>query len=384
MASDEALYAQYLKETGQEAPLAVATAKPPMTLERANEELYGPGGLTADKVGSAAGNALGVGATGGLSKTLPGAATKLGRFLMGIGEDAALGAAQSPESRGTGAALGAGFSGGLGLAGKTLGKTGDVLMQAAVGRKKYTPGVGTELADQGLIGTQGMLRDQTARGLNDTGEAMSANVASLPGEIDARKIGNEIYDESTRKLTGDGKMRPRERDLPEIAQAREFADDVAADGAISPSEALKRRVAAGSGAYSKATGNERSTIAGLLSKKEQQKFSGALKDLDSTGKQAELDSRYAALAKARAGLEPEQKMSEFSGFGLFTKPLGIAGGALPASVMGQAGVKGGKLAEFLAPLSRQAAVGGSQSTSQVPSAAELEEYDRYLRETGQK
>jgi hypothetical protein len=264
--------------------------------------------------------------------------------------------------------------------GKLLGKGGDIAMQVGVGRKKYTPGVGTELADQGLIGTKGQLQRQTSEGLSDVGSRMAENVAGLKGQGDSRQIGQDIYDEYTKGLTRGGKMRPSGRDVGEIQKAKDFAEDVMSRGATSPEDMLGYRGAAGSGAFSQKSGEAGGGIIPQLSKMEQQKYSRALKEMDPTGKQSALDSRYAALAKAKAALSPEDKLSSLSAMGLVSKPLGVLGGALPATAVGQAGVKGGKLAEFLAPLSRQAAVGGSSLTSS--EARELEELENSLRLRG--
>jgi len=99
-------------------------AKQPFTLKRANEELYGAGGLTDEKVGAAASNALGVGPSG-FSKVLPAAFNKakglkglLGRVGAAGTEGAITGAAQSPEDRAKGAFVGAVTQGGSSILGE--------------------------------------------------------------------------------------------------------------------------------------------------------------------------------------------------------------------------------------------------------------------------
>jgi len=95
-----------------------------------------------------------------------------------------------------------------------------------------------------------------------------------------------------------------------------------------------------------------------------------------------VDTRYAALKKAERGLQEEPSLPRsLLGLAAMTSKS-IPGGSAVTSLAGQAGVKGGKLAEFLAPIARQAAVSGARKPA--PSSEELDEYERYLKETGQK
>ena len=61
------------------------------------------------------------------------------------------------------AGRGAATSLGLGVVGKGLSKVGDYAMQKAVGAKELIPGMGNRIADEGLIGTRGMMRGQIQR-----------------------------------------------------------------------------------------------------------------------------------------------------------------------------------------------------------------------------
>lgn len=339
-------------------------------------------GIEHNDWGGAMNNALSMGGAS-LAKAVPKLGRKLGRIVGGALEGGITGAAQAPEGDGlAGFFKGAALQGGLGVAGKALGKGGDIAMQIAVNRRKYTPGVGTQIADEGLWGTQSSMRGQVQDGLTDSYEQMLRSAEGAK-PIDSRVIGNQVYDDATNALTGHGTIIPSSSDVPKINQAREFADDIRSRGQVSGPQALKYRAAAGKRAYSeKQESVARETPIGKLSKKEQILYSDALKNADETGKLREADARYGSLKRAERGLEEEMTLPKSVMGAASMGANKLPGGALAASSVGQLGVKGGKLSEFLAPLARQAAVGGSRD--QGPSAQELAEYEQYLRETGQK
>lgn len=372
--SDEELYAQYMKETGQEAPVAAATETPEAKRSRVMGEINHQ--IDDTDYGAAMANALSAGGGASLSKAVP----KLSGLVGSTLEGGAMGAAQAPsDDRLAGFLKGGAIQGGLGVLGKMAGGLGDRLMQVAVGRKKYTPGVGTTLADQNLIGTKKMMAGQTEQGLTDAYEQMLKS-AEGAAPIDSRSIGNEVYNDYTSPMTGRGRMIPSSSDVPRINQAQEFADDIRSRGQEPATIALERRKAAGKRAYSeKQESVAKSTPIGDLSKREQIKYSQALKDADPTGQMAVADTKYAALKRAERGLNEEAPLPKSIMGAMSYGADKLPGGALATSVAGQAGVKGGRLAQFLAPLARQAAVGGSRE----PSAQEFADYQQYLKETGQ-
>lgn len=376
-------YEQYLLETGQHPSQQPAPQLPP---EMAGGNLLrteeGRKSEIARKLideakgtdyGAMFNNALG-GVGGGLARAVP----QLGRGALGAAAEGALmGAAQAPEGERTkGALMGGGVQGGLSGLAKLLGKAGDVAMQVGVGRKKYTPGVGTELADQGLVGTRGMMRKQAEKRLGAVGQEMGDIASQIP-EIDARRIGEEMSSELVAPLTGGGQIAPSARDLGTVGQLQDFATDVSSRGVETGAQAAARRRAAGASAYSARTQDPKLSPIAQASKLEQQKYSAALKAADP--RMAPIDASYAALKKAQKSLGEEAPLT---GLGLISRPVSTLGGAAATTIAGQAGVKGGKLAEFLSPLARQAAVGGFNQKS--PSAEELAEYEQYLRDTGRK
>ncbi len=219
-----------------------------------------------------------------------------------------------------------------------------------------------------------MMRGQVADKTDDAWRAMEDAAENVPA-VNSRKMGQEIYDESTRPLTGGRTIKPSSRDLPLMAKNRAFAEDVASRGQETGSQALARRGAAGKSAFSQATDQPLQKEVAKLSKMEQAKYSSALKAGDSTGQMSKADARYAALKRAERPLNEEDRIGGFGDLiGATVKQLA----APVASSIGQIGTKGGKLAEFLAPVARQAAV------TDTPSDPERAEYEQYLRETGQK
>lgn len=373
--SDEELYAQYLAETGHKSP-----AQP--TARKTAQQFIDEGYASPDQIAAGANNAAAM-MTGGLSKALP----FMGRGVVTAAlEGGAMGVAQAPHTKEdalkaflTGGAL----QGGMAGAGKILGKAGDVGMQVAVNRKKYTPGVGTKLADEGLWGTEGMLKGQTQNALSKRGNQMQEIAQGIEGApISARDIGGKVSDELAGPISGHGKIDSQNlsaADRPDLESIRGFTEDVMSRGNETMEQALARRAAAGQRAW-RGKENPAQSLTGKLSKSEQKNYSQAIKGADPTGRMAEADSAYSALARARTGLEQEgglpKSIMGVMSVGANKLPLG----SLASSSVGQAGVKGGKLAEFLAPVARQAAVGKGTH----PSPEELEEYEQYLRGTGQR
>lgn len=301
----------------------------------------------------------------------------------------AQGALTNPNDPLTGAAVGAGMAaGGEGL-GKLLGKAGDVGMQASMGRRKYTPGVGTELADQGTAAwTQGGMRQKVAERLDDTWGRVSSYVDDIDPalRIDSSKIATEVARDAARPLHIPG-GKPSVADRAKLDVIREFSEDIGSRGMESSVQGLGRRGAAGRRAY-RGKEDPLKTLIGDMSKNEQRHYSTALKDgyratapatvppvanrLDPRNVAqnvqategiasrnpealAQADAAYGALKRASASIN-EEPMIPKSLWGLLsmgTKSIpGIAG---PVSKASSAAVKLGRGVENLAdPMVRQA------------------------------
>lgn len=317
---------------------------------------------------SATGKAIGM---LGSAAAIPTPAT----FGRTVGQGAALGAAYNPgdtpgvvdpiqaRNRAIGALIGAGSATAGYGASKALEKVGDYSMQAAVNRKKYTPGTGTTLADEGLWGTERMLKKQVGERQTDAFEDM-LKAAQTSKPIDARQIGQEIGTKAAAPYRTDAMgngMLSSTRDRPTLDAIKEFSDDVASRGQETAVQALGRRRAAGHAAYSQKTGNALQSRPAELSKMEQQMYSEALKNADPTrqvvgdvvvnpGRMAAADARYAALKKAERGLSEEMTMPR-SLMGLMSLGANkLPFGSFTASTAGQLATKASRATNASTPV----------------------------------
>lgn len=231
--------------------------------------------------------------------------------------------------------------GALQLAGSLAGKGGDYLMQKAVGRNRVTPGVGTELADEGLWGTRNMMRDQVRSGKEKAFERMKRAVSGDPALYDTSPVSAQIRNVGKNKIPAGGAL-PRMEDMPYLSAVEQAAQEVDNAGMETLPTLLSRRRAAGERAFSKVTDAARQGVQADTSKAEQIGISNLLKNAAPDIIPA--DRRYAALAKAAHGLSDEQLIRQSDGSMLrFPKtPAGLMGHiptALLESSLGQLGTK---------------------------------------------
>lgn len=284
-----------------------------------------------------------------INRTLP------GRVAASGVQGAVEGAIANPNDRMAGAAQGGVAGLGLGAAGEAAGKVaglvGDTAMQAAVGRKKYTPGVGTELADEGIIGTRGMMRNQVKKGLENRGSqleelAKKASESGLKGDVGIQAL--EMGDKAMKAIGGGSNIPIAKADLPKSQAIEEFTQELATRAPETPSQMLARRRAAGSRAY-RGKEDPLQSLIGQMSKEEQAMYSQKLKEL--VPEIAPVDAKYAALKRAQAGLDAEASIPKslmgVASLGANTIP----GGAASLSALGQIATKGGQAAS--SPLTRQ-------------------------------
>ncbi len=504
--SDEELYAQYLKETGQAAPSVAAATAP-----RTKQDMYRDAMKQVDETdyGAAMNNALSMGG-GTLAKAFP----KLGGVLGGALEGGAMGAAQAPEGdrlKGflTGGALQGGFKGAGELA-KKLGKVPQALGEKLLGVRPEqaeayaaNPDRAEELyrlAKEDPMGLSDAVKTQVRGGLDDAFENVSApalsrvekavlgkNVEVAPQAFQGTAAGQEInraaalqprtktwnvpveekYSVSATPMRPEVKtefaepqswIRPDRytatevpigsversmvKDGPEVViqegylprgtqtvkqqlpaadrtgltgkqaltakrasqkaafenqakqlnplayNAKDDAEAIAASRLkeaiekVAPSTAADNALLEQSARYSGYARNSlKNNPAAILSDSESLGSvpTRSMRQFMDTHGGTDLEGMAKGLGAGRAVNEP------IAHGGFVTRTLsGPAGkAALRSAVPAQrAGERGGKLAEFLAPIARQTAVGGSRDSG--PSAAELAEYEQYLKETGQK
>jgi hypothetical protein len=296
-----------------------------------------------------------------------------------------IGSREDLKDRALAALIGAGTFGAVKGVGKALNKTGDAAMQIAVGRKKYTPGVGTELADSGVFGTRGMMAKQVAKKMAVSGQSLDDAAKSIPGTpVSGKAIGESILEKSTKnKLPKEGILTypPSQADTADLNDIIDYADDVANRGNMSAMKARGYGKAAGERAFQ---GRE---VAGAglqkkLAKLEQQETSQAIKAADPTGAYAKESSKYGAFARANKSLTEDPTLPR-SLMGLLSQPVAaLPGVSVVPSLVGQVGTKADKLSQFLRPAVVQGAVSGQPVRSQ--DSKDRDEYEQYLRETGQR
>lgn len=328
-----------------------------MTLGR-GERIFGEKPMADDMahnpLSSYAGKALGLSAVG---SALGGLSAPTAGFTEG-----ALAPADDIGDRATNAAIGFGggklmqFLGGLGR------KAGDRLMQMSVGRNKFTPGVGEELVDQGVIGTKGMMQKQVAGKELDLYRKMVEAADSTQGPMPTsapiadkvRQLGN--------KFNVGGKV--SELDQTAVDLIESSAKDIQSRGAEPLSDLLGRRRAAGQRAFSSVTDQAKQNAVSQISKVEQQAYSQAIKE--AAPAMVPLDKSYSALAKASKGLNKEESLAKMLSLGNALKLGGVGGGyavggpigaalsygattPLGQSALSHALVKGGRAAQTALP-----------------------------------
>lgn len=307
---------------------------------------------------SLVGKALGIGATMLPVGVAAAPASALGRIGAGALQGAATGALEEPDATKSGlqladraknAAYGAGLGGAITGAtegiGALLRKGGDAAMQIAVGRKKYTPGVGTTLADEGVWGTKGMMADQVANKLDERGQEISDLAKQIPtGSINSPSIASDIQATASKPLTVPG-ANPSSSDVDKLNAINSFTDDIASRGAESGEQALQRRIAAGQRSY-RGKEDPLQSLIGNLSKQEQQQYSSALKNAHqaATGSDAMsvADNAYGALKRAQKGLDEDPSLPRSLFQALSIPATHIPGGSIGASTAGQVATKAGQ------------------------------------------
>lgn len=248
------------------------------------------------------------------------------------------------------AAGGAAFSGGSQAASSLAVNAGDRLMQKAVGRGiKYTPGVGEELANQGVWGTRGQMRDQVNRKLKETVDKTTALTSNHPNLISSQPIADEVLELNRRKLLPSG--RPNSSlDIPDMQRVQDYVDEINQRGMQSAADIHKGRVNAGTRVSDTSweNPNPAEQLKARMSKSEQIGSSKLLKK--EIPEIIPLDKSYEALAKARKPLNREG-----GGGGNVRIPTtsgivsSIPGSAIGLSTLGQIGVKTGHGMQKLTP-----------------------------------
>ena len=214
--------------------------------------------------------------------------------------------------------------------GKPLTKAGDYLMQKAVGMRRYLPGVGETLADQGVIGTQNMMRNQIEKAMETTGQKLGSLAKSVP-EMSTRDVAETIGEKAAKLIGPDGKIMPE--NVTEFNHLIGKAGEISSENAISGETAAFRRMQ--QGRIAKNAGRYRESPAqGLKAQSsgaQQAGYSQALKN--ASPQIADLDTTYGNLAAADAAAARPETISNANLIGKFV-PTSLAQSAAGRALIG--------------------------------------------------
>lgn len=296
----------------------------------------------------------------------PGENLTLGEDFMGRAKNAGKGAAVSL---------------GLGLAGKGLAKAGDYAMQKAVGAKEYISGLGNRMADEGLIGTKGMMRKQIENKLPLRERDLTAAIQSMQ----QKPISNAAAEAALRtkasgympKIGPEGPMPIPTPDAPFVNSALTRAEEAATQRPeLFPETMLDTARKIAKPAYNPQTGTPLTKFEHELSQAE----AGAMKEQLKKAAEAqgipavrEALAKEEALLKARRALGQKETLPEIlmrlgPRFGLGTGGTYLmSGGNLPLaataglattpaglSTIGQLGTKSSQAIPYLTPAAIEA------------------------------
>ncbi len=229
----------------------------------------------------------------------------------------------------------------IGAAARGVGKAGDYLMQKAVGMKKYIPGVGETLADEGIIGTKNMMADQVEKALESRGSEIGELSKGI-SEVSTDTPAQAVFNRAQKLILPDGSIRPE--NLEEYNQLKQLADRITESGGEAGTAtgemAAAQRASAGklakkAGAY-RLTNPSEGMKAGMYGS-EQGGWSQALKDKGGEA-MAEADRSYGALSHADRALSVPESIPHSFG-GLLHKT--IPGTPLAASLLGRGSLAAG-------------------------------------------
>ena len=271
----------------------------------------------------------------------PGVSSVGGKGLMGAlartAANAGVGAATDKASPTTGAAIG-GLMGGLGeVGGAVAGKAGDWLMQKAVGMKKYLPGVGSTIADNGVWGTKAGMASDVDAALGKHNSALDDAVGRIQGPIDSTKVSSKVGEHISDYKTGD--ISPAAT-APEREAVRSRSNDIANRGDVTPQDALGLKRLAGNEGYN--AGRPLANLDSKLAQTESGAYGDELKDAygrtypGEENAVASANDNMSALMKAKQGLDTPTTIR--AGVPFTTLTGGLIGSALGGGVGTAAGV----------------------------------------------
>ncbi len=221
-----------------------------------------------------------------------------------------------------------------GMIGRGVTKGGDYLMQKAVGIKRYIPGVGETLADEGVVGTRSMMRKQVEQGLQKRGQEIG-NLAQSIDDVSTQPVAEHLGSKASKLIGPDGEVLPD--NIRAFHKYVDAANAASTEGSISGPVAASRRaqfgqIAKDAGRY---RDNPSQAIKGQLAGEQQAGYSEMLKGANP--EIANADKAYGALSKADSSMAQPESLSPYALAGKAALPaLGGAFGGLPGAAAGLA------------------------------------------------
>lgn len=231
--------------------------------------------------------------------------------------------------------------------GSGLGKVGDFAMQKAVGLKRIVPGVGQTLADEGVMGTKGMMRSQVEKAMEAKGQQIGELAKSSPA-IDTRPVAERLGGKAASLMDSEGSVLPDNQTA--YRKYLEAATGASNEGSISGEVAATRRtqygkIARDAGRY---RDNPGQGIKAQLAGEQQAGYSQALKEANPDI--VPVDKAYGNLSTANQAMARPESIT----------PLSLAGKSLPALIGGGvAGLPGAAAGAALSTPLAQSVIGRS-------------------------
>lgn len=222
--------------------------------------------------------------------------------------------------------------------GNKLGGAADSVMQRAAGIRKPAVGLGTELIDQGIIGTRGNMQRQVADKIAQRGTELSNEVGSMSGDIDVTPIAKALQEKASSYNVG-GHIPPNLQGSSD--QYGKLAEFLQQKGSLSPKDLLKFKQQQGDAAYL-LSGNPGTSDAAQAARTAMAESGNALKSsyasqnaLEDPNRVADINQKLAALFKAKDGLKRGSSLSGLAEYGGLAGLGALAGGA-PGMIAGTA------------------------------------------------
>lgn len=231
---------------------------------------------------------------------------------------------------------------------KPINKLADYLMQKAVGMRKYFPGIGNELIDQGLIGTKNRMASQVEEKLPEAEAKLQEIIKGVKGTHPASQIADDVALRGSRFTLPSGEVPSNV--LPELEKVRKASESIGSLGKYSGGQlsapdllALKRQ---GNWLGYTAAGNPATSLEAELANTQASSAREALEKLTS-GESKKALRVEEALLKAKTPLTKPDTISQGLGSAaIFSK---VPGQSLGFSTAAQAAQKlGVPAAEFAA------------------------------------